>query len=136
MPQVLYISLLYFFAVFTAGFVLGTARVLLLVDLVGERYAELAEMPLMIFISCIVARLLMSKYSAKLTAVRAFSVGVIALALLLAVEFSVVLALRGLSVAEYLDSRDLISGAAYIVGLTCYALAPVAFYIARSRSCG
>ena len=39
---------LYFLVVFGAGFVLGIGRVLVMVPLLGERTAELLEMPLML----------------------------------------------------------------------------------------
>ncbi len=134
MLLVLRVSLLYFCIVFAVGFALGTVRVLLLVDLLGERYAELAEMPLMILACGVTAHYLVAKYHAQLSAVRVVWVGLVSLVLLLAVEFSVVLALRGLSITEYFASRDPVSGTAYIVGLVSYAVAPVVIYIARLRS--
>lgn len=46
----------YFLLVFGAGFVLGTVRVLLILPLVGERAAELLEMPLMLTVIVFAAR--------------------------------------------------------------------------------
>jgi hypothetical protein len=51
-------------------------------------------------------------------------VGVIALAILLTVEFTMVLWVRGLSFQEYLDSRDPFAGAVYLVLLAVFALLP------------
>jgi len=126
---VLRVSLLYLCFVFAAGFLLGIVRVMFMVGLLGERYAELAEMPFMILVCGVTAYYLVKKYREQLSTARAVCVGLISLVLLLAVEFSVVLELRGLSIPEYFALRDPVSGTAYIVGLVSFALAPVAFYL-------
>ena len=54
-------GLLYFTLVFVAGFILGTTRVLLLVPQVGERNAELIEMPLMLVVIYFSARFIVRK---------------------------------------------------------------------------
>ena len=46
--QGLTLALAYFLIVFGAGFLLGTIRVLLLLPVLGERAAELLEMPFML----------------------------------------------------------------------------------------
>ena len=56
MRRVLAAGTLYFALVFGAGFVLGTLRVLLVVPRLGERAAELAEMPVMLVVSMVAAR--------------------------------------------------------------------------------
>jgi hypothetical protein len=52
------------------------------------------------------------------------TVGVIALGLLLLTEFTIVLGLRGISLAEYFSSRDPFSGSAYALSLILYSLMP------------
>ena len=52
------------------------------------------------------------------------SSGLLALVLLLAVEFSVVLHLRGIGIDEYLATRDPVSGAVYATLLMIFALMP------------
>jgi hypothetical protein len=47
-----------------------------------------------------------------------------ALGLLLGFELTVVLALRGMSLAQYLESRDPVSGTAYVCSLALFALMP------------
>jgi hypothetical protein len=49
-------AVLYFVLVFSAGFVLGTVRVLFVVPAIGVRAAELIEMPLMLAIVVVAAR--------------------------------------------------------------------------------
>jgi len=51
--------------------------------------------------------------------------GFLALGLLLVAEFTLVLWLRGLSISEYLASRDPVSGTVYYVLLGVFALMPV-----------
>ena len=53
-----------------------------------------------------------------------FGVGAVALGLLLFVEFTVVLSLRGLSIPEYVSSRDPIAGSVYLLLLALFAGMP------------
>ncbi len=133
MSTLLRISALYFIIVFSAGFALGVVRVLAVADLIGERYAELAEMPVMLLICGIAAHYLTGRYATSLNLGRAALVGMIALLMLLAIEFSFVLSIRGLTMAEYLAGRDPVAGGAYIIGLIWFAAAPMIFCWRRSR---
>ena len=116
-------ALVYFAIAFGAGFVLGTIRVGLLVPRFGERTAELAEAPLMLAVTVLAARFVVRRFPALDRRSHLWS-GVVALALMLAIEFSVVLSLRGLSLAEYAASRDPIAGAVYVALLAVFALMP------------
>lgn len=49
-------GVLYFAIVFAVGFVLGTIRTLWVVPRVGERKAELMEMPIMLAVTIVTAR--------------------------------------------------------------------------------
>ena len=113
----------YFAIVFTVGFALGILRVLWLAPLVGERSAELLEMPLMLVAIFYSARFVTRRLPASHQVDLVISGG-LALVFLLAVEFSVVLWLRGLSISQYLADRDPISGAVYFVMLIVFATMP------------
>ena len=63
MKQILINSLIYFSLVFFVGFILGTIRVLFVVPLVGERFAELMEMPLMLIATYYSAQYIVNRYS-------------------------------------------------------------------------
>jgi hypothetical protein len=52
-------------------------------------------------------------------------IGLVALALLLAMEFGLVLILRGLTVREYFAIRDPVSGFVYALSLVLFALLPL-----------
>src|SRR5690349_22402521 len=95
----------YFALVFGVGFLLGVVRVLALVPRLGERWAELAEMPLMLIAIIVSARFVVRRFPATQRASYLLSGG-IALLLLVVVELSVVLAIRGLSISQYLAERD------------------------------
>ena len=113
----------YFGLVFSVGFLLGVVRVLWVVPSLGERTAELLETPLMLGASFIFAHFVVRRFPGETRFEHLIS-GVIALALLLAFEFTVVLGLRGLSVAEYFSSRDSVAGTVYAVSLFVFALLP------------
>ena len=53
------------------------------------------------------------------------AVGLIALGFLLLFEFTVVLWLRGLTIRAYIDSRDPVSGTAYLITLGLFAVMPL-----------
>ena len=59
-------GLLYFTLVFVAGFILGGIRVLFVVPQIGERYAELIEMPLMLVVIFFSARFVVRKLPEKM----------------------------------------------------------------------
>jgi len=120
-------SLLYVGIVFGIGFLLGTIRVIFLVPLIGEQWAELLEMPFMLVAITYTAKYLVHKH--PLLSIRDWlSVGIKALLILLSVEFTVVLGLRGISLAEYFGSRDIVSGSAYLISLLIYMLMPLYIY--------
>ncbi|TXG77551.1 MAG: hypothetical protein E6R11_06385 [Rhodocyclaceae bacterium] len=114
----------YFALTFAAGFVLGMVRVPFVVPRLGERIAELIEMPLMLLVVILSARFVVRRFHLDATLATRLQVGLIALALLLAVEFSVVLALRGLTIGDYIATRDPIAGSAYAIMLVLFGLMP------------
>lgn len=116
-------SLAYFAIVFGAGFVLGPIRVLLLVPRVGERWAELIEAPIMFGVIVLAAGWLVRRFPADRRVAHLWS-GLGALALVLVAELTVVLALRGLTLGEYLATRDPIAGGAYVANLVLFATMP------------
>ncbi|OQW32783.1 MAG: hypothetical protein A4E19_05335 [Nitrospira sp. SG-bin1] len=122
--RILQAAVLYFLLVFGAGFVLGTGRVLILVPLLGERTAELLEMPLMLAVIVVAARW-MARHRLDGRQSSALSVGVIAMGLVLLADLAVGMWLRGMSVAEVFLNRDPVSGTAYYTALLLFALMPV-----------
>jgi hypothetical protein len=126
-------ALSYFGIVFLTGSVLGVVRTVWLAPWLGERHAELLEMPIMLVVAYVTAGYVINRF--RLPGVKsACLVGVVALVLLLALEFTLVLELRGLSVAEYLQSRDPLSGAAYAFSLLVYGALPGIRKFVRERS--
>ncbi|EAU54938.1 hypothetical protein SPV1_09593 [Mariprofundus ferrooxydans PV-1] len=113
----------YFSLVFAVGFILGVIRVTWIVPQFGERAAELMEAPLMLAAIYVAARFVTRRFRALRVMDYLYS-GLIALLLLLTVEFSVVLGLRGLSIREYLEARDPVAGAVYVMMLIIFAVMP------------
>ena len=79
-------ALAYFALVFGAGFILGSIRVPFLVPRLGERVAELIEMPFMFVIIVFAARFIVKRFALPIAAPLRLSVGIVALALLLIAE--------------------------------------------------
>ena len=111
--KTLKIGMLYFGLVFGAGFVLGPIRILWAVPRFGTRMAELMETPIMFVVVVVAARWIVRRFALPPTASIRLGMGCVALGLLLVAEFTLVLWLRGLSISEYLASRDLVSGMVY-----------------------
>jgi hypothetical protein len=123
--QLLKAGSLYFALVFAAGFVLGTVRVLWLVPRFGERSVELMETPIMLVVIIFAAGWVVRRLAVPPLPPRRFAMGVIALALLLGAEFTFVLSLRGMSIAEYVATRDPVSGTVYLAMLGVFAVMPL-----------
>jgi hypothetical protein len=115
---------LYFALVFGTGLLLGTIRVLWLVPTLGTRAAELLEMPLMLLAIILAARWVTGNAAVPRTASIRLGVGGIALALVLVLDFTVVLWIRGLSISQYIERFDPVAGTAYFVMLSVLAIMP------------
>lgn len=119
---------LYFLLVFSAGFMLGTVRVLFIVPTIGERAAELLEMPLMLLVVAMAARFIVRKFAGSIYGTPQWlHVGAIAFACMLTADVGVGVALRGMTVWQALFARDPVSGTAYYLALAFLALAPSLF---------
>ena len=114
----------YFALVFGAGFLLGMVRVPLLVPRLGERWAELAEMPVMAAIIVLATGHVLRRFPAVRTAARSAAVGLLALFLLVTAELGLALVIQDRSLGDYIASRDPVSGSVYVALLLVYAAMP------------
>ena len=121
---------LYFALVFGAGFVLGPIRILWAVPRFGERMAELMETPIMFAVTILAARWVVRRLAVPPKPSDRLGMGFTALGLLLVAEFTLVLWLRGLSISDYLATRDPVAGTVYYVMLGVFAVMPL--LVARS----
>ena len=117
-------ALLYFTIVLGTGFVLGMFRVPVLVPRIGERWAELAEMPIMAAVIFFAAGYLLRRYPEICYPGRSLVAGFLALALSVAAELGLAVLLQDQSLAEFLASRDKGSGSVYVVLLLVFAIMP------------
>ncbi len=134
MSRILLAGLIYFAVVFGVGFLLGTLRILVIIPLVGARTAELIESPIMLAVSYFAARSIIRWLAIPAALLERIGMGFVALLLLLTAEFGFVLWLRGLSLTEYFETRDPLTGTVYYVSLIFFAAMPVLlFKFGRSR---
>ena len=125
MRQVVKAGAIYFALVFGAGFVLGTIRTLWVVPRFGTRMAELMEMPMMLVVTIIAARWTVLRLAVPSIPPARLGMGCIALVLMLVAEFGFVLWVRGLSIKDFLATRDPMSGTVYYAMLVAFAIIPL-----------
>jgi hypothetical protein len=123
--RILTAGILYYALVFGAGFVLGTFRVLWVVPRFGTRIAELMEAPIMLVVTIVAARWVVERLAMPSTRLTRLSMGGFALGFLLVSELTLVLWVRGLSIRQYLASRDPVSGTVYYALLGSLAIMPL-----------
>jgi len=122
----------YFALVFGAGFVLGIIRVPFLVPRLGERVAELVEMPFMLVAILLAARFIIRRFSLPANVLARLGAGFVALGLLVAAEVLLAVALQDRTLGEYVASRDPVSGSVYLAMLVLFAVMPLV--LARAAS--
>ncbi len=115
----------YFALVFGAGFVLGSIRVPFLVPRLGERIAELIEMPSMFIVIVVASRFITKRFALPATVPVRLGAGLLALGWLIAAEILLAVALQDRSLGEYLSSRDPVSGSVYVAMLALFAAMPL-----------
>jgi hypothetical protein len=123
MPRIKAI-LLYFVIVLGTGFALGVVRVPFLVPRLGERYAELLEMPIMFVVIVLAARYVVRRFKLAPDLRVRLQVGFSAFALSVAAELLLATVLQSQSLAQYIASRDPVSGSVYLLLLLVFALMP------------
>ena len=124
MPITVRAGLVYFALVLGTGFVLGVVRVPFLVPRIGERWAELAEMPIMAAAIFFAAGYILRRFPEVHLRSRSLVVGFLALALAICAELGFVVALQSQTLVEYIGSRDRVSGSVYLLMLVVFALMP------------
>ena len=122
----------FFALVFGAGFVLGSIRMPFLVPHLGERVAELIEMPFMFVVIWMSARFITKRFSLPAKALARLGAGFLALGLLVAAKILLAVAIEDRSLVEYVASRDPVSGSVYLAMLALYAVMP--FLLTRLAS--
>jgi len=115
---------LYFALVLGTGFALGTLRVPFLVPRLGERYAELLEMPFMFVAIVLAARYVVRRFDLPASLSVRLQVGFAALAMSVLAELLLTTVLQGRSLVQFIASRDPVSGSVYLVMLLLFALMP------------
>ena len=118
-------GLVYFALVLGAGFALGTVRVPFIVPRIGERWAELAEMPIMAAVIFFAAGYVLRRFPEVRFRGRSLVVGLLALTLAVCAELGLAVALQSQTLGEYLNSRDRVSGSVYLAMLVVFALMPM-----------
>lgn len=115
----------YFALVLGAGFALGMIRVPFLVPRLGERVAELIEMPFMFVAIVVSARFIIRRFSLPANVLARLGAGFLALGLLVAAEVLLAVALQDRTLGEYVASRDPVSGIVYLAMLALFAVMPL-----------
>lgn len=126
----------YFALVFGAGFILGSIRVLFLVPRLGQRVAELIEMPFMLIVIFVSAQFIIRRFSLAANVLAGLGAGFLALGLLVAAEVLLAVVLQDQTLAEYVASRDPVSGIVYLAMLLLFAWMPVVLSRVESASHG
>jgi hypothetical protein len=124
MKKTLMAGFVYFALVLGTGFVLGVLRVPFIVPMIGERWAELAEMPIMATVIFFASAYILKRYPEMRTKSRALIAGFFALGLSVCAELGLAVFLQTQTLAEYISSRDKVSGSVYLFLLLVFALMP------------
>jgi len=121
---VLRYGLIYFLAVFSAGFLLAPVRELILVPRLGQMWAELAEMPVMFLVMFLAAGWVARRPILQHRPSTLLGIGLMALGLMLMGELGVVYFVNRISLQTYLEQREPVSGVVYLLMLLVFALLP------------
>ena len=124
MSKTILAGIVYFAIVLGTGFLLGVVRVPFLVPRIGERWAELAEMPIMATVIYLAAGFILRRFPEIGSSRRSLIAGFLALALSVAAELVLATVLPDRTLGEFIASRDKVSGAVYIALLLVFAVMP------------
>jgi hypothetical protein len=122
--RILTAAFLYFAIVFVVGFALGPIRVLALTPRLGAAVATLCEAPFLILAMVAAARWVPVKLKVSMSPASLAAVGIEALILQQAADFTVGLALRGIRAVDQLHYLVTPAGLVYLTMLVAFAAMP------------
>lgn len=129
MMRALSAGIVYFIAVFAAGFVLGVLRTGVLLPLIGPLWAVLVELPVILSIAWLVCTRILRRW--LLTPAAAAAMGAVAFSLLMLGEAGLSMLLVGRSLAEHLALYAQLPQQLGLAGQLAFAAFP---WIAAHRS--
>lgn len=118
-------GILYFVVVFAAGFVLGTARVLLLAPRLGELLATVTELPFMLAISWFACGKLITRFQVPPRTKPRLTMGAVAFALLMLAEVFLSVTLFNRTLNEFADALTTPPGLLGLGGQILFGLMPL-----------
>lgn len=124
MARVLKAAVVYFAVVFGIAFLLGVVRVLVVAPRVGPLAAVMIETPLVLIVSWIAARECVARFRIPPTARDRLTLGLVAFALLMAVELALSVLAFGLTPAEHFAAWATPAGALGLSAQMVFALIP------------
>ena len=124
MERIARIAILYAALAFTAGFVFGVLRELVLVPVFGPRFGPLIEFPIISAVVVIIGIVMGRRFGSDMTIIALFVSGCLATLCLVAVESAFALLVIGQPLPVYLESYNVLQGALFPFGLALMALAP------------
>jgi hypothetical protein len=124
----------YFGAVFSVGFAFGVVRSVVLAPVIGEAWAVALELPLILSVSWIFARLLIRKFNvAAIPAPRAV-MGIAAFALLLTAEACLSLFVAGRTLMQHVELYRTTPALLGLAGQVAFAAFPLVQFIRDQQS--
>lgn len=124
-------GLVYAVTVFAIGFLLGTARVLLLVPRVGSTIAVSVETPIILAASWYMSGIWMQRFMVGAEIRTRILVGAIAFVTLMVLEIALSIGLLHRSIGEYLAGLRSPAGAIGLAAQVCFATFPLLNVILR-----
>jgi hypothetical protein len=117
-------ALVYFAIVLGTGFVLGMFRVPILVPRIGERWAELSEMPIMAAVIFLAAGYILRRFPEIALPGQSLAAGLLALVFSVTAELGLAVLVQDQTLVEFIRSRDKVSGSVYIALLLAFGVMP------------
>ena len=125
MPSAIWGGVFYFAIVFAAGFALGALRVTFIIPLIGELPAVALELPIILFVSWLVCRRLVARFSVSAMASHRAAMGALAFGLLMLAELGLSVLVFDRSGAEYLAHLLTAPGLLGLAGQIVFASMPL-----------
>jgi hypothetical protein len=122
-------GILYGLIMFAVGFALGAVRELLLIPMLGSDAGHLAEFPVILAATVLVAHWLVARREAGTGVTGLLLVGLVGVIVLVALESGLALLVLGRTLEQYLATYDVLAGALMPWGLLVMLASPAALRI-------